>query len=51
MEKARYKCNKCGYDFTRNANVKMSKCPYCGKEGTIENKKGNDAEKLLMEEY
>ena len=49
MDKVRYKCGKCGYDFTRNKIVSISKCPYCGKEA-IELVKGDYASKLLEED-
>lgn len=47
MDRINYRCNSCGYDFSRNSTIKFLKCPYCGKKGTIELKKGDFASRLL----
>ncbi|AJF61925.1 TPA: hypothetical protein HA239_02480 [Candidatus Woesearchaeota archaeon] len=49
MEKIKYVCTSCNYDFSRKENIRFSKCPYCGKEGTVEVKKDNYASRLLNE--
>lgn len=49
MERVKYECKSCGYKFTRKAESKILRCPYCAKEGTIELMKGEYASKLLDE--
>ncbi len=49
MERIKYGCKSCGYKFTRKAESKIIRCPYCGKEGTVEVLKGDAASKLLDE--
>ncbi len=47
--RVRYKCNACGFKFTRKNTVQFSQCPYCGKEKTFVEDKQNTAESLLRE--
>lgn len=49
MERVKYLCNACNYEFSRKADVSFFKCPYCGKDNTVEPKKDNYASKLLDE--
>ena len=46
MDRKKYKCMNCKYEFSRNADLNVNKCPYCGKE-RVEEKKGIDASKIL----
>ena len=47
MDRVKYHCKHCKYEFTRKAGFKFVRCPYCGKEGGVEEKKGDYASKLL----
>jgi ribosomal protein L37AE/L43A len=49
MERINYECGSCGYKFTRKAEAKIVRCPYCSKEGTVDLVKGNYASKILGE--
>ena len=49
MERIKYECKNCGYKFTRKATSKVIRCPYCSKENTVEELKGDGASKLLDE--
>ncbi len=48
-ERIRYKCNSCGYEFTRKKGMAVDHCPYCSKKGSIEILKGDYASKILDE--
>ena len=49
MDRVKYICTSCNYEFTRQENFKFMKCPYCGKKETVEPKKENYASKILDE--
>ena len=49
MDRIKYECGSCGYKFTRKAESKVIRCPYCSKEGTVEVMKGEYASKILGE--
>ncbi len=34
-EKTKYKCESCGYLFSRGTSHDGKVCPYCGKRGTV----------------
>ncbi len=48
-ERIKYVCNNCSYEFSRNNEVNFLHCPYCGKKGTVDIKKGDFASKVLDE--
>jgi len=49
-KKIRYICTSCNYKFSRDPGKhRVDVCPYCSKEGNIEEYKEQGAEKLLRE--
>lgn len=48
IERIKYKCNKCNFEFTRKKNAEIRLCPYCGIENTLQ-KMGDFADKILRE--
>ena len=49
MDRINYACTECNYEFSRKQGLKFMKCPYCGREGTVDLKKGNYASRILEE--
>ena len=49
MDKTKYVCKNCNYEFTRKSEFKVVRCPYCSKENVIEPKTENFASKMLDE--
>ncbi len=47
FEKRDFVCDKCKYKFSRNADVHVVKCPYCGSENVHERIE-DSADKLLQ---
>jgi transposase-like protein len=49
MERIHYKCQKCGYKFSRNKEAEYKKvCPYCGRDSVIVDAK-SDAHAILSD--
>ena len=50
QEEIKFMCYSCRFKFSvKKGSAKELKCPYCGKEGTVEVKKDNYASRLLNE--
>jgi DNA-directed RNA polymerase subunit RPC12/RpoP len=47
VERIAYVCRNCNFEFSRKSNIVVKRCPYCGKEGTVEVKSKNYASKLI----
>ncbi len=49
IERINYICSNCNYKFSRKADRKFIRCPYCGKENTVKENTADFASKLIDE--
>jgi hypothetical protein len=49
MAKTRYKCSACRFEFSREAGRAVERCPYCSRQGTLSEMKGDFASRMLDE--
>lgn len=46
-----YSCEYCNYTFKRNPELRIEKCPFCGKSGRITQMVENPANDLLDDDF
>jgi hypothetical protein len=49
MAKSKYKCSACRFEFSKEAEKEMGICPYCSRQGTLAEMKGDFASRMLDE--
>jgi len=49
MAKTRYKCSACRFEFSRESRKPVERCPYCSRNGTVLELKGDFVSKMLDE--
>jgi transposase-like protein len=49
MAKTRYKCSACRFEFSRESGKPIGTCPYCNRQDTVTEMKGDFASRMLDE--
>ncbi|MBN2368802.1 hypothetical protein JXC34_07300 [Candidatus Woesearchaeota archaeon] len=49
IDRTRYVCSNCKYEFTRKSSAEVSRCPYCAKQNSVRVKSNNYASEVLDE--
>ena len=49
MDRIKYNCSNCRFEFTRKADFVFEHCPYCGQQGTVSQKTNNFASEIISE--
>jgi predicted ATP-dependent serine protease len=49
MAKTRYKCSACRFEFFRESSKSIGRCPYCNRQDTVAEMKGDFASRMLDE--